>query len=136
MSNKPQKPVVTPPQKKVGAQTPVDPMKNSRIAPPQTAPMSSKQYRVLKTSFINGQIVQPGEIVQLPHGVTAGKALELLGAPDVVQEKPEPVAHAQVPESVIPVPTEKEIAAGKREVSAAAAAAASAGHKSADADPI
>lgn len=136
MSNKPQKPVVTPPQKKVGAQTPVDPIKNVLTAPPQTSPMSEKQYRVLKTSFINGQIVQPGDVVQLPHGVTAGKSLELIGVPNAVQEKPEPVVPAADPEPVIPVPTEKEVAAGKREVSAEAAKAAGAGHKSADADPI
>ena len=138
--------VITPPEKKIGAQTPADPLRNNRTLPPAATSFGEESYKVLKTSFINGQLVQPGAIVQLPDGVRAGTALELIGG---VAQAPtsNKIAAARAAAAAAPKeesesaegakPSAEEIKAGKREVSAAASTAAAAGHKSADnSDPI
>lgn len=38
-----------------------------------------QEYKVLEKSFINGKIVEPGEVVRLPEGVMAGKNLKPVG---------------------------------------------------------
>lgn len=138
--------VITPPEKKIGAQTPADPLRNNRPLPPAATSFGDESYEVLVTSFINGQLVQPGAIVQLPDGVRPGKGLKLVGG---VAQAPtsNKIAAARAAAAAAPKeesePAEgaklspEEVKAGKRDVSAAAATAAAAGHKSADnSDPI
>lgn len=138
--------VVTPPEKKIGAQTPADPLRGNRTLPPAATSFGPASYEVLKTSFINGQIVNPGAIVQLPDGVRAGKDLKLVGGSIAGAPTSNKIAAARAAAAAQEGEdtqeggaklTPDEIKAGKREPSAAAAQAAIAGHKSADSsDPI
>lgn len=130
--SKPQK-VVTPPEKKIGAQTPVDPNRNVRSVPPAAKEFAAAQYKVLAPSFINGQLVAPGDIVQLPPGTRASKNLELIGKK---AGAPVPVEKFADTEETSPVLSEEELSSGKRTPSADAEKQAGAGHKSAEVDPI
>lgn len=133
MSNHNKK-VIVPPTEKIGANKPADPLAKGREVPPAAKAFQPKQYKVLKPSFINGQLVGNGDVVQLPEGVKAGANLEPIGKQ---AGAPVPVKKAEDAEPKQgPQLTEEELKTGKREPSEDAKAAAAAGHTSAEADPI
>lgn len=83
--------VIKPEEKKIGAQTIVQAPQNViRGVPVAAADYGIDHYTVKERSFINGTIVNPGDIVQLPEGVQPGKKLVRVGkkaaaAPDQIE---------------------------------------------------
>lgn len=73
-----------------------------RIGVPDDGELAPQSYLVKKQSFINGSMVEPGQIVRLPDGVKPGKFLE---AVRVVHRKPREVEPQDDGEKETPVAT-------------------------------
>lgn len=90
--------VIMPPEKPQSAMNPGEGFKNPGVVmAPAPKNLGPQNYRVEKLSFINGTMVQPGQIVQLPDGVTPGKFLKPVGpATQVAAPSKERVENARV----------------------------------------
>jgi len=88
--------IITPLERKTGAQTPMQPKVYKAPAGPAKEDLGPQRYLCTEKAFVNGQMCNPGNIVQLAHGEKPSKTMKPVG-PDgkLLAPTPERVAAAR-----------------------------------------